>query len=173
MTRVILNNAVRFIILILIQVLILNNIRIQGFLIPQLYLLFILLLPFETPKWALLVASFVIGLMVDMFSYTIGLHAAACTLIAFARPLFIRMIASRPQYEPGIQPGIYGLGFRWFLTYTLLMVSVHHLVVYFLEEFRWADFLTVLYRTAINVVITSMVIIFTQLLISRQRTRSS
>lgn len=173
MTRIVINNIIRFIVLLLIQTLILNNIQIQGYLIPHLYLLFILLLPFETPKWVLLLASFFMGLMVDMFSYTIGLHAAACTLIAFARPLFIRMIASKQQYEPGIQPGISGLGFRWFLSYTLIMVSTHHILIYLLEEFRFTDILTCLFMAAVNVLISTVVIIIVQLLVSRQSRRSA
>jgi hypothetical protein len=164
---------VRFIVLVLIQVLILNNIRVQAFLIPHIYLLFILLLPFETPKWALLLSAFFIGLTVDLFSYTVGLHTIACTLIAFLRPLFIRMIASRQQYEPGIQPGITGLGFRWFLYYSLMMTAAHHLAIYFLEEFRFTDFFTVIFRVAVNVAISTMVIIFTLLLISRHKGRSA
>jgi rod shape-determining protein MreD len=173
MTSLLLRNALRFVILLLLQVLIFDNIQIRAFLIPQAYLLFLLLLPFETPKWLLLVLGFFTGLMVDLFSYTVGLHAAACTLIAFVRPFAIRTIASRQQYEPGIQPGISGLGFGWFLNYTLLLTAVHHLFIYFMEEFRFTDFFTTLYRAALNIVITAAVIILIQLLISRTSAKSS
>jgi len=106
------------------------------------------------------------GFLVDLFSYTIGLHTAACTLIVFIRPFVVRIIASKEQYEPGIQPGIKGLGFRWFLTYTLVMVSVHHLFVYLMEQFRFIGFFTFMYRSILNILITTMAIALVQILLT-------
>jgi rod shape-determining protein MreD len=173
MTNIALKNLGRFVLLVLLQVLVLNNIQIRAFLVPHLYVLFILLLPFETPRWLLLLSSFFLGLFVDLFSYTVGLHAAACTLIAFIRPLVVRVIASRQTYEPGITPGISGLGFRWFLNYTMLMVVVHHLFIYMMEEFRFSGIIDTLWKAILNAVITVVVISLTQLLISRTSSRSS
>ncbi len=173
MTNEMLKNLGRFILLVLLQVLVLNNIQIRAFLVPHLYVLFILLLPFETPRWLLLLSAFFLGLFVDLFSYTIGLHAAACTLIAFIRPLVVRVIASRQTYEPGMKPGISGLGFRWFLNYTALMVIVHHLFLYMMEEFRFSGILDTLWKTLLNTVITVVVITLTQLLVSSTSARSS
>lgn len=172
MTNIILKNIIRFVLLLLLQVLVFDNIQIRAFLIPQVYILFILLLPFETYKWLLLLSAFMLGLVVDLFSYTVGLHAAACTLIAFLRPYVISVIASRQQYEPGVQPGVRGLGFKWFLSYTLIMVAIHHVFIYLMEEFRFSDILTIIYRSVANIVITSAVIILAQLLISTNSKRS-
>ena len=62
----ILKNIIRFVVLVFIQVAILNNIQISGFINPYMYVLFILLLPFETPNWILLVLSFFLGLSIDI-----------------------------------------------------------------------------------------------------------
>ncbi|MDD3744123.1 MAG: rod shape-determining protein MreD, partial [Lentimicrobiaceae bacterium] len=70
-------DILRFIVLVAVQVLILNQIDFGGYIDPALYLLFILLLPFEVPGWLLLIASFSLGFCIDIFSHSIGLHAAA------------------------------------------------------------------------------------------------
>ena len=93
MNSILFKNILRFVLLVLIQVFVLNNIRINGYINPHLYVLFILLLPFETPGWLLLVSSFSIGLSIDLFAHTPGLNAAASTFIAFIRPGFIRILS--------------------------------------------------------------------------------
>jgi cell shape-determining protein MreD len=167
MTSIILRNAARFFLLVLLQVLVFNHIQISSYYIPQLYILFILLLPFETPKWLMLVLGFLLGLFIDMFSYTVGLHTAACTLIGFLAPWVQNIVATKQEYEPGMQPGIRGLGFKWFLSYTLIIVTVHHLVVYFLDAFRFSDVFTTLYRAGVNILLTTAVIMIVQLLIGK------
>lgn len=173
MTRIILTNVTRFLLLILLQVLVFNHIEIRAYLIPHVYILFILLLPIETPKWLLLILSFLLGLAVDMFSYTIGLHTAACTLIGFMRPMVQNIIASKQEYEPGIQPGIRKLGFKWFVSYTLIMVALHHLLIYFLDEFRFTDGLVTIYRALLNTILTATIIILAQLFFSKPKSRST
>lgn len=83
MNRLVVTNIFRFIALVLIQVLIMNKVNFYGFLNPYIYILFILLLPFETPGWLLLVLSFSMGLTVDLFSGTLGLHAASSVFAGF------------------------------------------------------------------------------------------
>ena len=97
-----LKNAGRFFFLVFFQVLILNNIQLGGYINPYFYIYFILLLPFETPRWLLLILSFLLGLTIDVFVNTPGVNAAACVLMAFARPFVITSIStgtdlSRPQ----------------------------------------------------------------------------
>ena len=79
-------NIIRFAILVLIQILLLNNIQISGHIVPYFYILFILLMPFETPGWMLLFAGFALGLSVDMFGQTLGMHTSATVFMAFLRP---------------------------------------------------------------------------------------
>src|SRR3954463_13540886 len=92
-------NVKRFIFLILLQVLILNHVQWSGFVNPYVYILFILLLPIETPKSFVLLLAFTIGIVIDMFSNTAGLHAASSTLLAYARPFVLKAISPREDYE--------------------------------------------------------------------------
>ncbi len=159
-----LKNIIRFFVLILIQVFILNNIRLSGYINPYLYVYFILLLPFETPKWLLLISAFLLGLGVDIFSHTLGLHASASVLMAFVRPLVLASISSRREYEQGITPTISDLGFRWFITYSFVLVSIHHVLYFFLEVFRASEFFITLYRAFISIVFTVILAVITQIL---------
>ena len=73
----ILKHSVRFVFLVLLQVLILNNIQLNGFINPYLYILFIIMLPFEIPVWLLMLLAFVMGISIDMFLNTMGIHVCA------------------------------------------------------------------------------------------------
>lgn len=148
--------------LVFFQVVILNNIQLGGYINPYFYVLFILLLPFETPKWLLLISAFVLGLLVDMFSDTIGLHAAACVLMAYCRPGVLRIVSPRQEYEPGIRPIIRDLGVKWFFNYSLILVSTHHILLFFLEVFSFSDFFHTLLRTILSIMFTILLLILSQ-----------
>ena len=92
---------VRFIVLILIQILIANNILLNfgEYVNIYVYQLFIMLLPVSTSWWVLLIVSFSLGISVDMFTNTLGLHASTCLLIAFLRPKILAMLAPRDGYD--------------------------------------------------------------------------
>lgn len=164
MNRYIWINIVRFITLFLFQVLILNNIQLSGYINPYLYVLFILMLPFETPRWVLLISAFFMGLSIDMFTHTPGLHAAATTFMAFIRPGLISMLSSNKEIEPGTNPDIRVFGFVWFMAYASILVLLHHLVLFYLEVFRFSDFFTTMSRVLISSVVTIILIMLTQLL---------
>jgi len=140
-----------FILLILFQVLLFNNIQFSGYVNPYVYLLFILLLPVEIPSWLLLLLSFATGLIMDFFSGSPGMHASATLLAGFIRPYVLRIISPRDGYEPNAEPSMLAYGFRWFLSYALLMVIVHHTALFYLEVFRFTDF----FRTLLRVLLSS------------------
>ena len=79
----ILQIILRFIVLVAIQVFILNNIQLGGVINPYLYILFLLTLPVQTPRLLLLLIGFALGISIDMFQNSTGIHAFACVLIAF------------------------------------------------------------------------------------------
>lgn len=168
MSRTLISNILRFIILIPLQVLVLDNINLGGYVNPYLYVLFILMLPIEISGWALLFFSFLIGLGVDMFSGTPGMHAAASTFIAFLRPLIIRSIGVSRDIEPGLEPSIRTMGFTWFFTYALIMVFIHHFTLFLIEVFRISGLWSVFLRTLYSTLFTLALIIIVQYLFGRQ-----
>ena len=164
MTSKVFINIIRFIILVGLQVLILENINLRGYINPYLYVYFILLLPFETPGWLLLIASFLMGFSIDTFVGTMGIHTAASVLMAFARPLIIKAIPSRKEFEPGMKPSISDLGFLWFFTYSLLLIFIHHFALFYLEVFSFTDFFNTLLRVLLSSIFTILLVIIAQYL---------
>ena len=167
MSRVIFINIVRFVVLVLLQVLLLNKINLGGYLNPYVYVLFIILLPFETPGWLLLLSSFFLGLSIDLFSGTIGIHTAAATFMGYTRPFVSRIIGSKKEYEPGINPGINDLGFIWFLTYSLILVFLHHFLFFFLEVFRIQEFFTTMWTVILSTLLSTLLIILIDFLFKK------
>lgn len=136
-----LRNFLRFLLLIGIQVLLLNRLFLNwsgssGFptFVPYIYPLAILLLPISTPIWFVLIASFAMGLSVDMFMNTPGMHAVASVFMAFCRILALRTILPRKIYEyRNLSPTVKTMGWAPFLTYAAVLLLLHH-IVYFLVE---------------------------------------
>ncbi len=162
-------NSMRFVFLVLLQGLVLNQIDLGGYLNPYLYLMFLLMLPFETPKWLLLILGFVTGIVIDAFTNTLGMHTSACVLLAFVRPYLLQLIAPREGYEFGMQPFIQHMGLAWYITYAGILVLVHHSCFFFLEVFRFSDFFTTLLRILGSGAFTLLLIILSQYLIFKPR----
>ncbi len=139
-----------FILLILLQVLLFNNIQFSGYVNPYIYLMFIMLLPVEIPAWLLLLLSFITGGIIDFFSGSPGMHSSATVLAGFVRPYVLRLISPRDGYEPNSDPSMIIYGFRWFLIYSAFIVLVHHTALFYLEVFRFTDFFRTLGRVLLS-----------------------
>ena len=165
---IITRNIVRFIVVVIFQVLVMDNVMISGYMVPYIYLLFILLMPFETPRWIVLMAGFALGLGIDLFEHTLGMHTAATVLIAFVRPYFLSLLAPRDGYEPDTFPRIHYYGFLWFLKYTLLIVFLHHFVLFYLEVFQLQNFLSTLLRVILSSVLSASTVVLSQYFVFRK-----
>lgn len=164
----ILKYAGLFILLFAIQVLLLNNIQFSGFVNPYVYILFILLLPFETSAWLVLVLSFFTGLLMDFATGIPGLHTSATVLAGFLRPYVLNVISPHDGYEQGDLPGIKTYGFRWFITYIMVMVFVHHLALFYIEVFRFEYFFRTLLRVLLSTAFSILFILIIQTVILRR-----
>ena len=167
MNSIIIGNIIRFVGLLLLQVIVLNEIELHGFVNPYVYPLFILLLPFETPTWLLLILAFGMGISVDIFSNTLGFHAAACVFMAFFRPLVIELNKPRNGYELGTKPNSNSMGFRWFFVYASLLIILHHLCYFFIEIFSFTQLIHTLMLTSISIVISILLILVVEYLFRR------
>ncbi len=166
-----LSNILRFVILILIQVLIFNHISLWGYLTPYPYLYFILLLPRDISKTSLLLAGFFTGLTVDIFQNTLGMQAAAATLVAFARPYILKSYFRTMDFAKDEIPGINKLKFGGFFKYTFTLVFIHSFTVYVLETLSLNNFLNLLKYTSVNALITTMFIIIFELFAAKKTKR--
>jgi len=167
MIRWLIKYVVIFVVLVLIQVLFLNQMQISGYLNPYIYILFVMLLPLSAPRYIVLLSGFLIGLTVDIFSNSLGLHAAATVFIAYIRPFVIRSISDREE-EINDYPGLKQNKFSWFLYYSAVMVFFHHFILFYLEIFSFTQFFSTLLRVVLSSLLSVFVIVLSQFLIFRE-----
>jgi rod shape-determining protein MreD len=171
MGRALLVNSFRFILLIATQVFLLKNMGYYNLSIPYLYILFILLLPFSIPNWMLFFLAFATGLTVDVFYDTLGLHALACTVMAFVRILFISLTVQRDGFDNEPEPRLGIMGFRWFAFYAIILAFFHHLILFTFETFRLSELGYVLIRVVLSAVLSTILMIITEFAFYRKKIR--
>ncbi|MBQ8047316.1 MAG: rod shape-determining protein MreD [Prevotella sp.] len=130
--------------LLLLQTLVFNHIRLFGVATPLMYLYFVMLFRRNYPRWAILLWSFAMGVMVDILSNTPGLAAMSATLIGFIQPYILSIFLSREAPED-LQPSMKTLGVANFAYYTLLLLLIYTLLLYGIEAFsfvNWAQWIS-------------------------------
>lgn len=157
-----------FVLLIALQLLIFNNIEFSGYVNPFVYLMFILILPVSIPSWILLLLSFLTGFVIDLFSGTLGVHAFATVLAGFVRPWVLSLNVTAEAAETEMSPSSYRSGLRWFLIYTVTIVFVHHLALFFVEIFSLRHFFHTVLRVLLSTAVTSFFIVIFDFIRSRR-----
>ncbi|MFC5682580.1 rod shape-determining protein MreD [Flavobacterium sp. MAHUQ-51] len=152
MNSTLLLNILRFILLLTVQIVIFNNMTFLGFILPLPYMLFLILYPVNSNKAGLLVSSFLLGLMMDLFSNSGGIHATACVVLAYYRP-YIFKFAFGVSYEYQTIKLNESLTPERF-TFILLAVVLHHFTLFILEAFQVSFILDILLRTLLSTVFT-------------------
>ncbi|MEA4982041.1 MAG: rod shape-determining protein MreD [Paludibacter sp.] len=152
-----LQNIVRFFLLILIQIFVLNNIRFLGYINPYIYILFIFLLPVKFPRWLSLILAFVMGLIIDAFSNTPGIHAFSTVLVAFLRNPVINIYTSVEEGANPV-PSFYSFGVASFVKYVITLVLIHHTTFFFLEIFGFENIGQTLMKIILNAFFTTVII---------------
>src|SRR3989304_8600450 len=155
--------------LVFLQVLILDNIEISGYINPYLYILFLALLPFETAGWLVLLLGFVLGMTIDLFSHTTGMPTAACVFTAFSRKFLLKFMEPRDGYANVFTPNMTSMGIRWFLVYASILTIIHHVFLFYAESFHFSNFFQTLLRAILSFFVTIILMLFTQFLTSRLR----
>jgi rod shape-determining protein MreD len=154
---------ISFVIYVLMQALVINNIQLGWYLNPFIYIGFLMMLPLETPKWLILVAGFLLGYSIDFFSDTPGMHAMATVFIAFIRPYLHNAIIPRDDFQPNTQPSAAVFGYPWFIKYAIIMVFLHHFMLFFIEVFSFSYFYITLLKTLVSGISTILLLLVIQL----------
>jgi len=171
MIWILLNNFIRFIVLAFIQIFLLKNIGYYNLATPFLYILFIMLLPFETPNILLFLLSFLLGITIDTFYDTLGVNAAACCVLAFVRITFINLTVQRQGLETEPEPKLGIMGFRWFFFYALILTLFHHLTLFLLETFSFSDIRYTLIRVLLSSLSTILLLLLSEFIFFRKKER--
>ncbi|WP_423818109.1 rod shape-determining protein MreD [Salinimicrobium sp. TIG7-5_MAKvit] len=168
MNSVIFNNALRFIVLLMLQVLLLNNINFLGYINPYLYVVFILLYPFNANQTLFIFLSFLLGWGIDIFEDSGGINAAACVVAAYIRPAVLRFSFGVSYDYQTIKFSSTQPGSR--ISYVLIIVFVHHLILFLLEFFNFAHLLLLLKKTFFSAAFT-IILVFITLALFNKRSR--
>ena len=149
---------VMFVVLLLVQVLVLNHIHLYQLAIPLPYIFFVITFQQNTPRWLMLTSSFLLGLLLDIFTNTPGLAAGSLTLMAMLQPYLLdRMV---PRDVADILPiSLATLGFGKFFTFSAIMTSIYCLIFFALEAFSFFDWQQWLLRTLCSSVLTLLLIV--------------
>lgn len=172
MTTEVIKNILRFILLVLLQVIIIQNINLTGYVILLPYVIIIIMISFETPKLMVLISSFLLGVVIDYFYDSSGLHASACTIMGFSRYYVLKYIAPRDGYDIGVRPTVEDMGIEWFLRYAGTLVFIHHFFLFYLEIFRFSEFFSTLLRVILSSIGTLSLIYLIQFLFFSNRKRT-
>jgi len=149
--------SIKFILLVLLQVLILDNFLLFGYINPYVYIIFILFLPTSINRSALLISGFLLGLCVDVFNDTGGVHAAATLIISFLRPFILRLSFGLSYDYNTLK--ISKADFKSQLLYFTLMVAIHHIFLFSFEYFSFDLIINILKNTLLSLVLTEIFII--------------
>ncbi|QDO92787.1 rod shape-determining protein MreD [Formosa sediminum] len=160
------SQILRFIVLILVQITILNHINFLEYLNPYLYILFIVLYPIKNDRMVFLLVSFLLGLVVDMFSDSGGIHAAACVTITYLRPLILKWTLGTVYEYQSIK--FNNIDFSARLMYISILTIIHHLILFLLEVFNFSEIFLTLKKTLFSSIFTILLCIIVTIIFSKR-----
>jgi len=165
-----LKNIIRFALFLFVQVFVLFKVPpLHRFVVPYLYFLFILWLPFNLPRFWLTAIGFIYGLTLDYFTHTPGLHAAACTLIAYVRPFIVNLLISQEGSDKNYaSPSVTSMGWAPYATFVLVLTLLHHGYLVFLEWMSFGSFFYFLGKVVASTGVSLLLILLTELLFYRK-----
>jgi len=166
MNNIISTNIARFISLVLVQVLVLNNINFLGYINPYIYILFIILFPIKNNRLLFLLLSFLLGLTIDLFLDSGGVNAAACVTIAYIRPVILKFAFGTIYEHQTVKFSSTELGQR--ITYFSIITIIHHLILFSLEVFNTTKILLILKKTLFSSIFTIILCVLITILFSRK-----
>ena len=148
---------IQFIVVVILQVLLFNNMDYFYLVSPYIYIIFLLDLPLNVKTPSLMLIAFLLGLTVDYFSNTMGLHTSACVLIGFLRNGYLKVLFSQLEFKFQ-QPSIIQFGLTEYLKYAVGMVGLHHIALFMMESLSFNNFGFLLLRIIINIALSLFII---------------
>ena len=166
-------NVGRFILLMALQLLVLNYVYLGGYVMPMLYVLFILMLPTSTGRVPMLLIAFGTGLLMDVMSGGLGFHSLACTVVAMMRVTFADRMLTRGENVTINVPSVYSVTPQYFIGYLLLLLGAFYFVFYTIELFSFRGLGGVILATLCSTVVTALLAVLYQVVFLMKRKEES
>lgn len=148
----------RYIIVMLLQILLFDQLQLWGACHPYIYVVCLLMMPITLSHSADMIIGAVIGLIMDIFCNSMGVHTASCILLMFVRPYLLGVIINDKD-RLNEQISLRSVGMEAFIKYTVILVLLHHLTVFSLAAWSWTHIGFVLLETVISSIVTILIII--------------
>lgn len=161
MTKNPLKILIYFIFYVALQVLIIDNIHLFRIVTPFLYLYVIVKLPVNISRSQVILISFFLGIIIDIFSNTLGMHAAACSIVGFLRNPLMHSLSSKEIAE-GDNPSFKTLGTGSFIKYVTSLIVLHHVTLFLIESLSLFDPAFLLLRIFLCVILTVLLIVIVE-----------
>lgn len=145
----------------LIQVLVLNQIHLFGFITPLFYIYFVITFEYNYPRWAILLWSFAMGVVIDSFTNTPGVAAASLTIMGFIQPYVLSPFVTIDAPD-GFVPTIRSLGPSRYFYYSLIMVFAYHILFFSIEMFSFFNIIYWLECIGGSALLTLLLILFVE-----------
>lgn len=171
MNRISIIQIISFFIYLLYQVLILKNIVLFNTAFCFLYIAYLFFLPVESNPLFLMLAGFLMGIAIDVFYDSLGLHSFACVFVMYTRNYWLSLITPQGGYDSNDTPSIAAHGMQWFLVYTIPLVFLHHSIVFFVEAGGFQMFWFTLWKIITSTLFTTLVTLIVQYLFPSGRYR--
>ena len=131
--------VIRWVLIILLQVLLFNNLQLYGLCQPQVYILLLLMMPITYPHWADMLIGFAVGLLMDVLCNSVGIQTAACVLLMFVRkPLIAYLVQEHERLNSEIN--WLTISHEAFMTYIITLVVLHQTTVSMLSAWNFHHF---------------------------------
>lgn len=143
--------------LLVLQLFVLNALEISSWVYPQVYFMIILSLPVNTAHWVLMLSGFGVGMLVDWFSDTQGLHSATLTAISYLRYGYLKTVLDKDTFSSAIRPVYGAMENAWYMIYISGFSLTFHFMLFLLSDFSLAHFgdtfLKIIYSSSLSILL--------------------
>lgn len=119
-----------------IQVLIINHLQFLGICHPYIFIMFLIMMPITLPHSIEMILAMGVGLVMDLFCNSLGVHMAACVLISYLRRLIIGNLVMDMNRLKG-EINSHSIG-STFIKYALIIIILYHMMVVLLSAWSFA-----------------------------------
>jgi len=168
MNNLILNNSMRFLALVLLQVLVLNHLNLFGYLNPMVYIVWVVLFPIRKNQSVFLILSFLLGLSIDFFSDSGGINAAATLFIAFIRLPILKIVLKKTDFDY-LLFNLRAVSFGKAFLFITILTFIHHFIIFSLTYFSLNSFLIIISNTILTSIITIIISILGIILFTKKK----
>lgn len=152
-----------FVALVILQLFVFDQLNFRGYVNAFPYIYFILALPFSVSGRSILLLSAFMGLVIDFFSGTMGVHMAALVFMGYSRILLLPALAPQGDYEADVEPSAQANGWGWYIRYSFILTLVHSFVIYIVESFSFVNFSFILLNILFSSLLTAVMFLILQI----------